>query len=44
MKTIKLSDHMQADQSEEIYWRKEIDACKASGMNKLKYCRVCLEM
>ena len=40
MKAIKSNDVMQTDQSEEIYWQQQIDACKASGMNKSKYCRL----
>jgi hypothetical protein len=39
MKAIRSNNAMQTDQSEEIYWQQQIDACKASGMNKSKYCR-----
>ncbi len=39
MKEAKSNNEIQTDQSEEIYWQQQIDACKVSGMNKSKYCR-----
>jgi hypothetical protein len=39
MKAVKLNNPIQTKQSEEIYWQQQVDACKASGMNKSKYCR-----
>lgn len=39
MKEIKSTKAMQTDPSEEIYWQQQINACKASGMNKSQYCR-----
>jgi hypothetical protein len=39
MKAVKPNNAMQTDQSDEIYWKQQVDACNASGMNKSKYCR-----
>jgi hypothetical protein len=39
MKAVNSNDAMQTDQSDKIYWKQQVDACNASGMNKSKYCR-----